>query len=212
VQNFDLAKGMRINFHSFPPLFYPSSPTHGDKRGSRTKKRKPRGLPFPVLFFKKDQRNRPHDHFNLSSPSACACLAAAAHPLRTDASAPFCWVVTNPFTYTRTLASSVSLSAISPMARYISAFSCNAVIILTLFISRCKFRNYFSDLQIFGRKTPSGGRVSGGKEERGKGHEKTEAARTSVSWFYSLKKIRGTDPMITGKKSLAEFLVHDVLP
>ena len=60
---------------------------------------------------------------NLSSPSACACLAAAAHPLR------------------------------------------NAVIILTLFISRCKFRNYFSDLQIFGRKTPSGGRVSGGEEE-----------------------------------------------
>ena len=43
--------------------------------------------------------------------------------------------------------------------------------------------------------------------------EKTEAAIDDFRFlFYSLKKIRGTDPMITGKKSLAEFLVHDVLP
>ena len=38
--------------------------------------------------------------------------------------------------------------------------------------------------KIFRKKTPSGRRVSGGEEEWGKGHEKTEAALTSVSWFY----------------------------
>ena len=39
------------------------------------------------------------------------------------------------FTYVNTLASKVSSVAISPMARYSSAFSCNAVIILTYMIS-----------------------------------------------------------------------------
>ena len=64
VQNFDLAKGMRINFHSwaweswlnrvkkqiFPHFFILLPPTQGDKRGSRTKKRKPRD-DFRFLFY-----------------------------------------------------------------------------------------------------------------------------------------------------------------
>jgi hypothetical protein len=46
---------------------------------------------------------------------------------------------------------------------------------LYFFISRCKFRNYFSDLQVFGRKTPSAGECQGAKKNEEK-DEKTEAA------------------------------------
>ena len=60
------------------------------------------------------------------------------------------------FTYANTLASSVSLSAISPMARYSSAFNSIAVIILLCLVSACKDTNkrtkYKTNSDIFSRQ------------------------------------------------------------
>ena len=76
---------------------------------------------------------------NLSSPTACACLAASAHPARVATpAASFCWADTNPFTKEITFIIAASLSSNGFISRNNSARSCTAVIILTCLISGCK--------------------------------------------------------------------------
>ena len=73
-------------------------------------------------------------NINLSSPSACACLAAAAQPSRGAIPASFFWARTKPLTKAITFVIADSLSSSGFISRNSSARSCIAVIILTYLV------------------------------------------------------------------------------
>ena len=76
---------------------------------------------------------------SLSSPSLCACLAAAAHPSRGAIPTSFLWALTMFLTKAITFVIAASLSSSGLISRNSSARSCIAFIILTiLYVSGCK--------------------------------------------------------------------------
>ena len=76
----------------------------------------------------------------LSSPSACACLAAAAQPSRGAMPASFFWARTKSLTKAITFVIADSLSSSGFISRNSSARSCIAVIILTYLFTAAKLR------------------------------------------------------------------------